>query len=132
MIDDHAYQDLNQIVDWHTHSSLSVSHQINWYNARLLSNSFILFFPFLTLPFTFIFSHNNTIYNIHHHPRHQNAVAIGSYFGATIIDTGNIENADFTDAQFPPKTLALMCDRPDMKGTNPTTGADTRESAMCP
>eukprot|EP00537_Pseudo-nitzschia_pungens_P004283 CAMPEP_0172357694 /NCGR_PEP_ID=MMETSP1060-20121228/2053_1 /TAXON_ID=37318 /ORGANISM="Pseudo-nitzschia pungens, Strain cf. cingulata" /LENGTH=288 /DNA_ID=CAMNT_0013078501 /DNA_START=219 /DNA_END=1085 /DNA_ORIENTATION=+ len=62
----------------------------------------------------------------------KNAIAAGAYFGATIIDAGNVENADFTDAQFPPKTLALMCERPDMKGTNPTTGADTRDSAMCP
>eukprot|EP00535_Pseudo-nitzschia_heimii_P004613 CAMPEP_0197177548 /NCGR_PEP_ID=MMETSP1423-20130617/3112_1 /TAXON_ID=476441 /ORGANISM="Pseudo-nitzschia heimii, Strain UNC1101" /LENGTH=282 /DNA_ID=CAMNT_0042627107 /DNA_START=53 /DNA_END=901 /DNA_ORIENTATION=- len=62
----------------------------------------------------------------------KNAVASGAYFGATVIDAGSVENADFTDAQFPPKTLALMCDRPDMKGTNPTTGVDTRESAMCP
>ncbi|VEU35398.1 unnamed protein product [Pseudo-nitzschia multistriata] len=62
----------------------------------------------------------------------KNANVAGAYFGATIIDAGSIENADFTDAQFPPKTLALMCDRPDMKGTNPATGADTRDSAMCP
>jgi len=62
----------------------------------------------------------------------KDAVASGAYFGATIVDAANVENADFTDAQFPPKTLALMCDRPDMKGTNPTTGVDTRESAMCP
>jgi len=62
----------------------------------------------------------------------KDAIASGAYFGATIIDAGNIENADFTDAQFPPKTLAQMCDRPDMKGKNPTTGVDTRDSAMCP
>jgi len=62
----------------------------------------------------------------------KNANAAGAYFGATIIDAKSIENVDFTDAQFPPKTLALMCEREDMKGTNPTTGADTRESAMCP
>jgi hypothetical protein len=62
----------------------------------------------------------------------KDAIASGAYFGATIIDSANIENADFTDPQFPPKTLALMCDRPDMKGTNPTTGVDTRDSAMCP
>lgn len=62
----------------------------------------------------------------------KNANAAGAYFGATVVDAASVENADFTDAQFPPKTLALMCERPDMKGTNPTTGADTRESAMCP
>lgn len=62
----------------------------------------------------------------------KNAIASGAYFGATVIDASSVENADFTDAQFPPKTLALMCERPDMKGTNPTTGVDTRDSAMCP
>lgn len=62
----------------------------------------------------------------------KNANVAGAYFGATVIEAGNIENADFTDAQFPDKTLAQMCDREDMKGTNPTTGVDTRDSAMCP
>lgn len=62
----------------------------------------------------------------------KDAVAVGSYFSKSILDTASVENADFTDAQFPMKTLALLCDREDMKGTNPLTGADTRESAMCP
>lgn len=62
----------------------------------------------------------------------KNVVAKGSYFSNSILDTASVENADFSDAQFPPKVLPLLCDRPDMKGTNPTTGADTRESAMCP
>lgn len=60
------------------------------------------------------------------------AIASGAYFGETILEAKTVENADFTDAQFPPKTLAQMCNRPDMKGTNPTTGVDTRDSAMCP
>eukprot|EP00527_Entomoneis_sp_CCMP2396_P004443 CAMPEP_0198144056 /NCGR_PEP_ID=MMETSP1443-20131203/12500_1 /TAXON_ID=186043 /ORGANISM="Entomoneis sp., Strain CCMP2396" /LENGTH=192 /DNA_ID=CAMNT_0043807389 /DNA_START=268 /DNA_END=846 /DNA_ORIENTATION=+ len=58
--------------------------------------------------------------------------AAGAYFSSSILDVKDLENADFTDAQFPPKTLALLCDRPDMKGVNPTTGEDTRDSAMCP
>jgi len=62
----------------------------------------------------------------------KNAIASGAYFDKNIIEAANIENADFTDAQFPTKTLAVMCDRPDMKGKNPTTGVDTRDSAMCP
>lgn len=61
----------------------------------------------------------------------KNAVAVGSYFGDSILDTKSVENADFTDAQFPVKTLPQLCAREDMKGTNPATGADTRESAMC-
>jgi len=62
----------------------------------------------------------------------KSAIASGAYFGETVLEVSSIENADFTDAQFPPKTLAQMCERPDMKGTNPTTGVDTRDSAMCP
>ena len=62
----------------------------------------------------------------------KNAVARGAYFSASIVDTASVENVDFTDAQFPVKSLPLLCDREDMKGTNPVTGADTRESAMCP
>lgn len=61
----------------------------------------------------------------------KNAVAVGTYFGDSILDVGSIENADFTDAQFPVKALPQLCEREDMKGTNPVTGADTRESAMC-
>jgi len=61
----------------------------------------------------------------------KDAIAAGSYFSTSILDTASVENADFTDAQFPVKTLPLLCERSDMKGTNPTTGADTRESAMC-
>ncbi|KAG7354862.1 pentapeptide repeat protein [Nitzschia inconspicua] len=62
----------------------------------------------------------------------KNAIAAGSYFSASIVDTATVENADFTDAQFPIKSLPLLCDRPDMKGTNPVTGVNTRDSAMCP
>lgn len=62
----------------------------------------------------------------------KNTVAQGAYFSASIIDAKDLENADFTDAQFPSKTLSLLCERADVKGTNPTTGADTRESLMCP
>jgi uncharacterized protein YjbI with pentapeptide repeats len=61
----------------------------------------------------------------------KDVVAKGSYFSKSILDTATVENADFSDAQFPPKVTPLLCDRADLKGTNPTTGADTRESAMC-
>jgi len=61
----------------------------------------------------------------------KDAIAKGSYFSKSILDVATVENADFTDAQFPPKVTPLLCEREDMKGTNPKTGADTRESAMC-
>ena len=62
----------------------------------------------------------------------RNTIASGAYFSNSVMDVKDLENADFTDAQFPSKTLALLCQRDDVKGTNPTTGADTRESLMCP
>lgn len=62
----------------------------------------------------------------------KNADARGAYFGQSLLDVGSLENADFTDAQVPVKTLPLVCARSDVTGTNPTTGADTRDSLMCP
>lgn len=62
----------------------------------------------------------------------KNAVAVGAYFSNSIVDTKDLENVDFTDAQIPIKTLPLLCERDDVKGTNPVTGAETRESLMCP
>ena len=60
------------------------------------------------------------------------AIAVGAYFGQSLLDVGSLENADFTEASIPPKTLVQVCARPDVKGTNPVTGADTLESLMCP
>lgn len=62
----------------------------------------------------------------------KNVIASGTYFSASILDTKSVENGDFTDAQLPLKTLTQLCLREDVKGTNPTTGVDTRDSLMCP
>ena len=62
----------------------------------------------------------------------KNANAAGSYFSASLLDVATAEGADFTDASIPPKTLALFCARDDVKGTNPDTGNDTRDTLMCP
>lgn len=62
----------------------------------------------------------------------KDTVAAGAYFSASINDVATLENADFSDALIPTKTLDLLCQRPDAKGTNPTTSVDTRESLMCP
>eukprot|EP00569_Conticribra_weissflogii_P005802 CAMPEP_0171338654 /NCGR_PEP_ID=MMETSP0878-20121228/7456_1 /TAXON_ID=67004 /ORGANISM="Thalassiosira weissflogii, Strain CCMP1336" /LENGTH=243 /DNA_ID=CAMNT_0011840455 /DNA_START=30 /DNA_END=761 /DNA_ORIENTATION=- len=61
----------------------------------------------------------------------RNINAAGSYFGQSLIDVKTMENGDFTEAQIPVKTLKLVCEREDVKGTNPVTGVDTRESLMC-
>jgi len=62
----------------------------------------------------------------------KNAIAAGSYFGASLLDVASIEGADFTDASIPLKTLPQVCAREDAKGTNPVTGVATAESLMCP
>lgn len=62
----------------------------------------------------------------------KDTIASGSYFGQSLLDVKTMENADFSDAQIPVKTLPLVCEREDVKGTNPVTGVDTRESLMCP
>eukprot|EP00956_Cyclotella_meneghiniana_P015629 scaffold24040_cov74-Cyclotella_meneghiniana.AAC.5 len=61
----------------------------------------------------------------------KNINAAGAYFGQSLVDVNSMEGADFTDAQIPDKTLKLVCDREDVKGTNPVTGVDTRDSLMC-
>lgn len=60
------------------------------------------------------------------------AIAAGAYFSESILDVATLENADFTDASIPRKTLPQVCERSDVKGTNPVTGVDTAESLMCP
>lgn len=62
----------------------------------------------------------------------KNANAAGAYFTETILDASNLENIDLTDAQMPPKVIPILCERGDLKGTNPVTGNDTRDSLMCP
>ena len=62
----------------------------------------------------------------------KNANVGGAYFSASLLDAASLENADFTDAQLPPKLLPRVCERENFAfGTNPTTGVDTRESLMC-
>ena len=61
----------------------------------------------------------------------RNINAAGSYFGQSLLDVQSMEGGDFTDAQIPAKTLKLICQRDDVKGTNTDTGVDTRESLMC-
>jgi uncharacterized protein YjbI with pentapeptide repeats len=61
----------------------------------------------------------------------KNTIASGTYFGASLLDVATAEGADFTDASIPPKTLTSFCNREDVKGTNPVTGNDTRDTLMC-
>lgn len=62
----------------------------------------------------------------------KNAVLGGAYFGDSLTGVASVENADFTDASITEKILGVICGRGDAKGTNPTTGEDTRDTLMCP
>ena len=53
-------------------------------------------------------------------------------FSATILDIGNLENADLTDSLWPSKLRIMICDMDDIiKGTNPKTGVETFDSLLC-
>eukprot|EP00281_Chroomonas_sp_CCMP1168_P025597 CAMPEP_0206229646 /NCGR_PEP_ID=MMETSP0047_2-20121206/9814_1 /ASSEMBLY_ACC=CAM_ASM_000192 /TAXON_ID=195065 /ORGANISM="Chroomonas mesostigmatica_cf, Strain CCMP1168" /LENGTH=214 /DNA_ID=CAMNT_0053652971 /DNA_START=13 /DNA_END=657 /DNA_ORIENTATION=- len=61
-----------------------------------------------------------------------NAVLKNAYTGIGLEQVKDIKNADFTGAQIRPDVLIKLCGRADASGTNPKTGADTRESLECP
>ena len=53
--------------------------------------------------------------------------------GATIFDgIGSIENSDWSDTMLRKDQQKYLCSLESAKGTNPTTGIDTRDSLMCP
>ena len=64
----------------------------------------------------------------------KNAVLHEMYVsGATIFDgIGSIENSDWSDTMLRKDQQKYLCSLESAKGTNPTTGVDTRDSLMCP
>lgn len=63
----------------------------------------------------------------------KNAVVREMYVsGATIFDgISNIEGSDWSETELRRDQKKLLCNHPTAKGTNPTTGVETRESLMC-
>ena len=59
------------------------------------------------------------------------AVAEGAAFTKTLTEAESIRDLDFTDAVIQPYVQKELCGRPDAVGTNPATGADTRDSLFC-
>ena len=64
----------------------------------------------------------------------KNAVLREMYVsGATLFEgVATIENSDWSDTMLRKDQTKYLCAHPTAKGTNPTTGVDTRESLMCP
>jgi uncharacterized protein YjbI with pentapeptide repeats len=56
----------------------------------------------------------------------QNTVLTGTTF-----ENADLEGADFTDAYLGDFDIRNLCKNPTVKGTNPSTGADTAASAGC-
>lgn len=56
----------------------------------------------------------------------KNTLLTGSRF-----EDADLEGADFTEASIDQSGIRPLCNNPTMKGTNPVTGADTWESAVC-
>jgi hypothetical protein len=61
----------------------------------------------------------------------KNAQAQNAVFGATILDVADMENIDLTSSLWPSKYRIMICDMDELKGKNPVTGADSRESIQC-
>jgi uncharacterized protein YjbI with pentapeptide repeats len=59
-----------------------------------------------------------------------NAILVGAFTSVTNFDGAIIDGADFTDVMLRKDVQMKLCKV--AKGTNPTTGKDTRESLECP
>jgi uncharacterized protein YjbI with pentapeptide repeats len=64
------------------------------------------------------------------HTNLTNAILVGAFTSVTNFDGAIIDGADFTDVLLRKDIQMKLCKV--AKGTNPTTGRDTRESLECP
>lgn len=60
------------------------------------------------------------------------AVFKNAVLTATSFDNSNVEGADFTEAALGDFDIKSLCRNPTLKGANPKTGEDTRQSVGCP
>lgn len=62
----------------------------------------------------------------------RNAVLTGTYWTESVLQAADIQNTDWSDALLLPFVQSKLCSRSDAQGINPSTGASTRTSLMCP
>ena len=61
----------------------------------------------------------------------QKALFVNAVLSGTTFEGADLKDTDFSDAYLGPFDLKNICANPSLKGTNPVTGKDTRESAGC-
>ena len=61
----------------------------------------------------------------------QKSLFVNAVLSGTTFDGADLKDTDFSDAYLGPFDLKAICANPSLKGTNPTTNKDTRESAGC-
>jgi uncharacterized protein YjbI with pentapeptide repeats len=61
----------------------------------------------------------------------KNAQAQKAIFSRSILDAGDLENIDLTQSLWPSTLRVMICDMDELKGKNPVTGADSRDSIKC-
>ena len=61
----------------------------------------------------------------------KDAIFNNAVLTATSFENANVEGADFSDAYLGDFDIKGLCKNPTLKGTNPTTGVDTRMTVGC-
>lgn len=61
----------------------------------------------------------------------KNAQAQEAIFTASILDVGDMENIDLTKSLWPSKLRIMICDMDELKGKNPVTEVDSKDSIQC-
>lgn len=61
----------------------------------------------------------------------KNSIFKNAVLSGTTFSGADLTNTDFTDAYLGPFDLKNLCANPTLKGKNPVTGEDTKESAGC-
>lgn len=56
----------------------------------------------------------------------------GAFFTDSVSEAADISGADFSEALITPRSVGILCARPDATGKNPATSVLTRDSLVCP